>query len=177
MSYTIVYRSVKGSPLTNSEVDGNFQALDQNKANIDGSTPFTGTVTAPTFSGNLTGTVTSPGASAFTSQTYIGYNAAANAEVDFMFKTNNLLRHYTAVTGTNGQYLQQCIADDTGTSKGTVYVIDRQSGVLTFQTFPQITGSLALTDNSANVVTSSWVQGQGYITANGTAKYVTTITS
>jgi hypothetical protein len=34
-SYTIVYRSVKGSPLTNSELDNNFQNLDTYKAPAD----------------------------------------------------------------------------------------------------------------------------------------------
>jgi hypothetical protein len=41
---TIVYRSVKGSPLTNAEVDGNFLTLATDKAD-KASPTFTGTVT------------------------------------------------------------------------------------------------------------------------------------
>src|SRR6185312_8878734 len=102
--YTIVYRSTKGSPLTNSEVDGNFQAFDTYKVNVDGSMPFTGPVTAPSFVGTLNGVVQNSGASQLGSSTFVGYGATANQEVDFSFKTNNVTRWYISVGGTAGQY-------------------------------------------------------------------------
>jgi hypothetical protein len=43
---TITLRSTKGSPLLNSEVDGNFTTLDTEKISRDGTIPMTGKLTA-----------------------------------------------------------------------------------------------------------------------------------
>jgi hypothetical protein len=176
--YTIVYRSVKGSPLTNSEVDGNFQAFDTYKVNSDGSTPFTGPVTAPSFVGTLNGVVQNSGASQLGSGTQLGYGSTANQEVDLYYATNNVNRWYISVSGTNGEYYKLNYTNSSGNFQATVFTADNATGVLTFaNAVPQITATLNLADNSSNVATTQYVQGQGYITANGTAKYVTTITS
>lgn len=175
-AYTIIYRGTKGSPLTNQEVDNNFQNLDTNKANIDGSTPFTGTVQAPLFQGPLSGTVTDTGASQFGTGTTIGNGATSAQEVDLYYSTGGVKRFYTAVSTTAGGLFGLYANDDTGAYKYTVFTVNRSTGQLTFNQAPiSVTPSLA--DNSATVATTAYVQGQGYITANGTAKFVTTITS
>ena len=53
---TITTRSGKGSPLTNNEVDANFNNLNTDKAELSGAT-FTGDVTSTGFSGDITGAV------------------------------------------------------------------------------------------------------------------------
>ena len=53
---TIVTRSGKGSPLTNTEVDANFTNLNTGKAELSGAT-FTGDVASTGFSGDITGAV------------------------------------------------------------------------------------------------------------------------
>ena len=53
---TIVTRSGKGSPLTNTEVDANFTNLNTDKAELSGAT-FTGDVASTGFSGDITGAV------------------------------------------------------------------------------------------------------------------------
>jgi hypothetical protein len=177
--YTIVYRSTKGSPLTNSEVDGNFQAFDTYKVNVDGSMPFTGPVTAPSFVGVHNGIVQNSGASQLGTGTFIGYGATANQEVDFGFQTNSVQRWYMSVSGTAGEFFKLNYTDTSGNYKQTTFSVDNATGVLSFPSVvPQITAAMpSLSDSSSNIPTTAWVQGQGYITANGTAKYVTTITS
>lgn len=174
--YTITYRSVKGSPLTNTEVDNNFQNLDTYKVTNDGSMPFTGPVTAPSFVGTLNGIVQNAGISKLGSGTFVGYNATANQEVDLYFSTGGVNRWYGAVTGTAGEYYNLNYCDSSGNYKATIYTADNATGILTFQKAP-ISVTPNLTDNSSTVATTAYVQGQGYITANGTAKFVTTITS
>jgi hypothetical protein len=176
--YTITYRSVKAAPLTNTEVDNNFQNLDTYKVTNDGSMPFTGPVTAPSFVGVLNGVVQNSGISQLGTGSLVGYGATANQEVDLFYSTNGVNRWYSSVSGTSGEYFKLNYTDASGNFKATVFTADNATGVLTFaNAVPQVTATLNTTDNSANVATTQYVQAQGYITANGTAKYVTTITS
>lgn len=174
-AYTITYRAAKGSPLTNSEVDNNFQNLDTFKAPIDNPS-FTTQAASVLFVGPLQGTVTDTGASQFGTGTTIGNGVAASSEVDFKFATGGIARFYHAVSTTNGGIFGLYANDDTGAYKYSVYSVNRATGVWSFNQIP-IGVTPNLTDNSAALATTQYVQGQGYITANGTAKFVTTITS
>lgn len=174
-AYTITYRAAKGSPLTNTEVDNNFQNLDTFKAPID-SPSFTTQASSVLFVGPLHGTVTDTGASQFGTGTTIGNGATSAQEVDLYYSTGGTKRFYTAVSTTAGGSFGLYANDDTGAYKYTVFTVARATGVLTFNQAP-ISVTPNLTDNSSAVATTQYVQGQGYITANGTAKFVTTITS
>ena len=175
MAYSIVLRAVKGSPLTNSEVDGNFQNLDTFKAPLDNPS-FTTQAASVLFVGPLQGTVTDTGASQFGTGTTIGNGATSAQEVDLYFSTGGTKRFYLATSTTAGGTFGLYANDDTGTYKYTIFNVARATGVLTFNQAP-ISVTPNLTDNSATVATTAYVQGQGYITSNGTAKFVTTITS
>ena len=174
-AYTITYRAAKGSPLTNTEVDNNFQNLDTFKAPLDNPS-FTTQAASVLFVGPLQGTVTDTGASQFGTGTGIGNGATSAQEVDFYYSTGGVKRFYTAVSTTAGGQFGLYANDDTGAYKYTIFTVPRATGVLTFNQAP-ISVTPNLTDNSATVCTTAYVQGQGYITANGTAKFVTTITS
>jgi hypothetical protein len=94
---TIVLRSVKGSPLTNTEVDNNFNNLNTDKYQAGGAlgTPASGTVTnlTGTASININGTVgaTTANTGAFTTLT---------ASADSTFSSTGAL---TISKGTTGQ--------------------------------------------------------------------------
>lgn len=175
MPYTINYRRVKGSPLTNDEVDDNFENIEENKAPKDNPT-FTGTVTAPTYAGNLTGTVTSTGVNYFGVNTSVGNGATANVEVDFYLKTANLARFYLAVTGTAGATFSLQCADNAGAYSKTAFTIDRATGITAFN-YATTGITPATADNSTKYATTAYVQAQGYITSSGTAAYVTNLSS
>jgi hypothetical protein len=82
---TVVLRSVKGSPLTNNEVDANFSNLNSDKYQDGGAlgTPASGTVTnlTGTASININGTVgaTTPNTGAFTTLTANSGNTVLDA--------------------------------------------------------------------------------------------------
>jgi hypothetical protein len=175
--YTMVYRALKGAPLTNTEVDTNFQNFDTYKSSTDGSIPYTGPVTAPSFVGTLNGIVQNSGASKLGSGTQIGYGSIVNAEVDMFYAINGINRWYTSVQGTNGEFFKLNYCNALGNYQATAYSVDNATGVTTFAAVPQIGVAISNSDNSANIVTSQWVNAQGYITASGTSQYVTTITS
>ncbi len=86
---TIVLRSVKGSPLTNNEVDSNFGNLNTDKYQSGQSlgTPTagdfsTGTFTWPTFNQNTTGTASNVTGIVAVANGGTGASTIANAQVN-----------------------------------------------------------------------------------------------
>ena len=102
---TIVTRSGKGSPLTNTEVDSNFTNLNTDKAELSGAN-FTGSI-------DVTGSVVADG---LTVQTTNGLNAvleSANSYQYLQFKNSQATTNYLGfvgqdftVTGNNVKHLQ-----------------------------------------------------------------------
>lgn len=134
MAYTMVYRGVKGSPLTNTEVDTNFSNLDTYKAPLDNpafttAVGVTGQLTAVSASGAL---IASNGSG--TGQTSIQLKRVGAATDQKMFEINSDSSGAFVIRSVNDAYSSNAaaltIARSTGYSLATMTLMSSGGRVL-----------------------------------------------
>ena len=134
---TIVLRSVKGSPLTNTEVDNNFNNLNTDKYQSGDAlgTPSSGTLTNATglpLSTGVTGTL--PLANGGTGQTTqaAALTALAGAQVSgYYLRSNGTDTTLTAIVSTDVPTLNQNTTGTAANVTGTVAVANGGTGATT----------------------------------------------
>jgi len=166
---TITLRSVKGSPLTNTEVDNNFTNLNTDKAEISASTGSLETPSGTTAQRDVT-----PSAGFFryntTTDEFEGYSDAWNP-LGIIYSTSIPASTTTLrLTGSNEE------TDDIAfVGTGLIGVTRTDGSTLTFSTtannytHPNHTGEVTSTADGATVIASNKVDADNLkVTGNGT---------
>ena len=186
---TIVTRSGKGSPLTNTEVDANFTNLNTDKAELSGAT-FTGEIVAPSLdiSGNIdvdgttnldvvdidgavdmASTLQVDGVATFTSTPVFSSDITVN---DDIFLTTDS----AAIKFGNGQEVTLTHTNDVGLTLNSsnrfmfrdsaIYLSSTQDGQLTVVADTEIELNATTIDINGNILASGTLGVTGVLTAN-----------
>ena len=171
---TIVLRSVKGSPLTNTEVDTNFSNLNTDKYQAGGAlgTPASGTMTNVTglpLSTGVTGTlpIANGGTGATTQQTAL--NAIAGSAVLATFARGNGTNVVmSAIQATDVPTLNQ---NTTGTAANITATTNSTLTTLSALSLPtsQLSGSIAIANGGTGATTVAGAQTNLQVDPAGTA--------
>ena len=171
---TIVLRSVKGSPLTNTEVDNNFNNLNTDKYQAGGAlgTPASGTMTNVTglpLSTGVTGTlpIANGGTGATTQQTAL--NAIAGSAVLATFSRGNGTNVVmSAIQATDVPTLNQ---NTTGTAANITATTNSTLTTLSALSLPtsQLSGSIAIANGGTGATTVAGAQTNLQVDPAGTA--------